>query len=209
MSCEELSAPRTTAEVLLLDSSIQEGMRSVFQELENLYDGIACRTSYGREAIGPTLVTPSGVCIEVSRVILPLINFNDFRSTDEFLRNDKKRRSSEEYMLFIFQMQELHNPDFQLKPITVKGRDITDNGSYIDILVTDPSDPKPVWSMNLGPIAREDWVAYDAYCESLKSWTDRSRLRIAKKAAGGERHSFRGEPAEPLKVACERVGAVL
>jgi hypothetical protein len=206
---EELFAPRTAAEVLLLDPSVQEGMRSVFREFENLYHGITEQTPYDRQAIGPALVTPSGVYIEASKISLPPLNFNTFRTTDEYLRSDKKRRNSEEYLIFAVQMQELCSPDFQLKPIVIRGKDVTGDDSYVDITLVSPDDPKPIRDTWTSVASGGGWDAYDIYQRNFKLWTDRNSLRIVIGNASDKQHSYRGEKAEPLKAVCERLSIVL
>jgi hypothetical protein len=175
---EGTSNPSSPVEDLLQDQLIQDGLRGVFSELDNLYDGISNQTRYSRKG-WDACITPDGTFIEAGLVATPLPGEDvDFRST-EYGKQVAEHHETAEYMVFMFNLTDLKSKDFQLKPAKIQGVEVS-RGSGIDITIDNPSDPEP-------PFPREDYdengraytdEEFDAFEVNHTAWRNRNVVHL-------------------------------
>lgn len=122
------------AEQLILDPAVQEGLRTAFSELDNLYNGIETQAGYKAAPVDKPSITPDGQYIEVTKVATPLLPYGA-EGYDEAV---SKYHETSEYMIFSFDLADLKDPNFTLRPLDLQDADITTyRGGGIDILVSD------------------------------------------------------------------------
>lgn len=126
--------PPTRAEQLLVDPEVQEGLRKVFSELDNLYNGIETQTDYRAVAIDKPSITPDGQYIEASKVALPIAE----QKAENYYDSIDAHHASAEYMIFSFNLADLKDTEFSLRPLDLTDASIeTYRGSGIDIALPD------------------------------------------------------------------------
>jgi hypothetical protein len=187
------------AESLLQEEVVQEKLRVVFAELDNLYAGINEHTPYERKSIAPAAITPSGTFIEASTVALPLPE--GFGDDDARRAKVAAHHASKEYVIFAFNLEELKDPNFALRPLDLTTAQITHGrGNGIDIFIPDGT-PEPIVikdaeSARIAAAIKMGDDMYNPQCIHLPQ-TDADRIK------------YHGEPTEDFRDVRQRAGVEL
>lgn len=207
---EHHTSPQTPAETLLQDEAVQVGLRRAFSVIDQSYADIG--ESMEREPIGPTVVTPSGIFVEAGKVALPAPKYEpgiDFHSPENVAKI-AAHHASTRYLVYMFNLEELKDPDFKPTPLEIDSSQVTVyRGSGIDIALkpadTDPEPMNPVELDELGGIvepSRED--EYFDWLDVHAEWSGRNTLHLPQ--VENDTIRIGGENGEPLVTVRERVG---
>jgi hypothetical protein len=197
----------STAESMLQDAAVQDGLRVTFAELDNFYDGIRNQTPYERQAY-PASVTPDGTFLEASRIALPLPPYDkDGYSNNQYNDRVQAQHDSAEYVLFKFELGDVADPQFKVKPAPI--RQVQDRrGSGVDITIDNPDDPEPLFPDALteegANLSDEQFDEIDA---RRTAWRRRNVVHLPQMA--DDRVRLGDVVAESFKDVRERAGVAL
>ena len=119
----EQTSLKSTAEALLQDETIQNRLRSIFGEIDEAYKELSLRMPKTKRERWKPSITPSGTYIEAN------------------LLGSIESGEGKDYLVFMFNLSDLKDPNFQLKPREVENA-VVYRGSGIDLTFVQTDDPE-------------------------------------------------------------------
>lgn len=126
---------------MINEPEVLKRLKDVFDELDNLYSSIEENTDYKAVLVDLPSITPTGQYVEASVVATPQPpNPKSAADYDIPGRADavKRYHETKEFMIFAFNLDDLKDPDFTLRPLDLTGATINDHrGSGTEITMKD------------------------------------------------------------------------